>query len=141
MNPATLPKTHKPSLLPLRTMPPTPLLGKVNVVLQESILVIEVSLFWAAVVVLAGFFWLGSAIFLGIETLIASVRSGADVPPAHHTAAEGQITVNLIIVLAVITAAVAALAYEWQHAHAVKTHRRSLVAHDIRYVAKPDATR
>ena len=140
MNPATLPKSHKPSLLPLPTVLPAPLLGKANAVLRESILVIEVSLFWALVLVLAGFFWLGSAIFGEIETLIASVRSDPPAPSAHHTAAGGQITVNLIIVLAVITGAVAALAYEWHHVHAAKTHHRSFVAHHMRYVAESDAT-
>jgi len=140
MNPATLPKSHTPSLLPLRTVSPAPLLGKANAVLRERILVLEVSLFWALVMVLAGFFWLGSAIFLGIETLIASVRSGAPAPSAHHATAGGQISVNLIIVLAVITAAVAALAYEWRQAHAAKTHHHSLVAHHIRYAAESDAT-
>ena len=48
---------------------------------------------------------------------------------------------NLVIVIAVITAAVAALAYEWHHAHAAKTHHRSLVAHHIGYVSESDATR
>jgi hypothetical protein len=140
MNPATLPKSRKPSLLPLPTVLPAPLLGKANAVLRESILVIEVSLFWALVLVLAGFFWLGSGIFGEIETLIASVRSDAPAPSTHHTTAGGQITVNLIIVLAVITAAVAALAYEWHHAHAAKTHHRSFAAHHMRYVAESDAT-
>ena len=112
MNPATQPKSGNPSLLPLRTGSPTSLLGKIGAILQEGILVIEVSLFWALVFVLAGFFWLGSAIFLGIEALTASARSGAPAPSAHHTAVEGQITVNLVIVLAVITAAVGTLAYE-----------------------------
>ena len=140
MNPAMLPKSHTPSLLPLRTVSSAPSLGKLNAVLRERIFVIEISLFWTLVLVLAGFFWLGSAIFGGIETLIVSVRSGAPAPSAHHATAGGQITVNLIIVLAVITAAVAALAYEWHHAHAAKTHHHSLVTHHTRYAAESDAT-
>jgi hypothetical protein len=117
------------------------MLGKLNAGLREGILVIRVSLFWALVLILAGFFWLGSGIWGGIETLIGLARPAAQTSPAHHTTAGGQITVNLIIVLAVITAAVGALTYEWYHAQAAKTHQRSLVAHHIGYVAKPDPIR
>lgn len=122
MNSATLPKSHNPSLFPLRTVSPTALLGKVNAVLWEGVLVIEVSLFWALVLVLAGFLWLGSGIWEAIEALIGSARPGPTGLPAPQTGAGGQITVNLIIVLAVITAAVGALAYEWYHAQAAKIH-------------------
>jgi hypothetical protein len=141
MNPATLPKSDKPSLLPLPTVSPAPLLGKANAVLRESILVIEVSLFWALVLVLASFSWLGSGIWQGVEILLGFPKPGAPMPSANRTQTGGQITVNLVIVIAVITAAVGALAYEWYHAQATKTHQRSLVARHIGYVAKPDATR
>lgn len=139
MNPATQPKSGNPSLLPLRTVSPTPLLGKVGAILQEGILVIEVSLFGALVFVLAGCFWLGSAIFWRIETLIASARSGAPAPSEHDTTVGGQITLNLVIVLAVITATVGTLAYEWHHAQAAKPQQRSLVAHHMKYLVKRDA--
>lgn len=139
MNPATQPKSGIPSLLPIRTVSPTLLLGKVRAILEEGILLIELSLFWALVFVLAGCSWLGSAISFGIETLIASARSGAPPPSAHHTTAGGQITANLVIVLAVITATVGALAYEWHHAQAAKPQRRSLVAHHTKYLVKRDA--
>jgi hypothetical protein len=139
MNPATQPKSGNPSLLPLRTESPTRLLGKAGAILKEGILVIEVSLYWALVFVLAGCFWLGNAISFGIETLIGSARSGASAPSAHHTTAGGQVTVNLVIVLAVITAAVGTLAYEWHHAQAAKPQQRSLVAHHMKYLVKRDA--
>jgi hypothetical protein len=77
MNSATLPKSHNPTLVPLRIVSPTPLLGKVNAGLREGILVIGVSLFWALVLILAGFFWLGSGIWGGIETLVDSARRAA----------------------------------------------------------------
>lgn len=93
-----------------------------NAVLWEGVLVIEVSLFWALVLVLAGFLWVGGGIWEAIEALISSARPGRTAPLAHQTGSGGQITVNLIIVLAVITAAVGVLAYEWYHAQAAKTH-------------------
>jgi len=77
MNSATLPRSHNPSLVPLRNVLPTPLLGRVNAGLREGILVIGVTLFWALVLVLAGFFWLGSGIWGGIETLIGSAIRAA----------------------------------------------------------------
>ena len=140
MNPATLPRSHNRSLGPLRTVSPTPLLGKVNAVLWEGILVIKVSLFLALVFALDSLIWLSSGTWDGIESLISSPRPGRSVPFAHRATLGGQITVNLLIVIAVITAAVGALAYEWYHAQAAKTHRPSLVAHPASCVAKPDAT-
>lgn len=49
----------------------------------------------------------------------------------------GRISVNLVIVLAVITGGVAALAYEWCHAQAVKRQQSSIAEHHhVRYVEK-----
>jgi len=131
MNSATLPKPYSSSLVPLRTVPPTFLPYKVSAIRRQAFLAIEVALFWALVLVLSGFCWLGSGIWEGIEILIGFSKPGASVTPAHRTEAGGQITVNLVIVLAVITAAVGALAYEWHHVQAAKTHQRPLVAHHM----------
>ena len=76
MNPTTQPKSGNPSLLTLQSASPTPLLGKVGAILQEGILVIGVSLFWALILVLAGWFWLASELFLGIETVITQACIG-----------------------------------------------------------------
>jgi hypothetical protein len=54
---------------------------------------------------------------------------------------EAKISFPLVIVLAVITTGVGALAYGWCHAQAATAHQRSLVTHHhVRYVAIPDAT-
>ena len=50
-------------------------------------------------------------------------------PRNGPAAGRGRISVNLAIVLAVITGGVLALAYEWCHAQAVKTQQMQVLEH------------
>ncbi len=114
-------------LLPLPPVPPR-VRGKINGALQESALVIGECFFWTLVLILAGFSWLGSGLLRSIESLLNPHRPFSSSGSGGNATAGALISINLVIVLAVITAGVGALAYEWYHAQAVKA-QRSLVVH------------
>ena len=139
MNATSWPKTVTQQLLPLPAVAPR-VRGKIKGALQESALVISECFFWTLVLILAGLLWLGSGLLRSIENLLNPPRPISSSGSGGKATAGALISINLVIVLAVITAGVGALAYEWHHAQAVKVQQRSLVLHHYKTGAgKPAA--
>ena len=128
MNATGLSKTLIESNLSSRPLPPASRFGKLTAALRETIVVLEASLFWTLVLLIASLLWLGSGLLKSLGNMFHPRSPTSSSCAACRDPVGAEVSVTLVLVLAVITAGVGALAYEWCHAQAVKRAQTSLVA-------------
>jgi hypothetical protein len=128
MNATGLSKTLIESNLSSRPLPPASRFGKLTAALRETIVVLEASLFWTLVLLIASLLWLGSGLLKSLSNMFHPRSPTNSSCAACRDPVGAEVSVTLVLVLAVITAGVGALAYEWCHAQAVKRAQSSLVA-------------
>ena len=128
MNATGLSKTLIESDLSSWPLPPASRFGKPAAALGETIVVLEASLFWTLVFLIAGLLWLGSGLLRSLGNMFHPRSPTSSSRAACRDPVGAEVSVTLVLVLAVITAGVGALAYEWCHAQAVKRAQTSLVA-------------
>jgi len=128
MNATGLSKTLIESDLSSRLLLPASAFGKLTAALRETIVVLEASLFWTLVLLIASLLWLGSGLLKSLGDMFHSRSPTNSSRAACRDPVGAEVSVTLVLVLAVIMAGVGALAYEWCHARAVKRAQTSLVA-------------
>ncbi len=128
MNATGLSKTLIESNLSSRPLRPASRFGKLTAALRETIVVLEASLFWTLVLLIASLLWLGSGLLKSLGHMFHPRSPTSSSCAACRDPVGAEVSVTLVLVLAVITAGVGALAYEWCHAQAVKRAQTSFVA-------------
>lgn len=129
------------SNLSSRPLPPTSAFAKLTAALRETVLVLEASLFWTLVLLISSLLWLGSVLLGTITTLIQPREPAIPSRTAGRDSMGAEISLTLILVLAVILASVGALAYGWCRAQEVKAHRAHFSArHHATYLPQPTVT-